>query len=105
MTEMQGDAIRCDACPVMCYVRPGLTGACDRYANIDGAIVRTDPHVLLQSAIEAGEEVVPFLGKAGMAIRCAMAIPLSPLSARARPIRTTSPPPSSSPRRSMASIW
>jgi hypothetical protein len=32
MTEA-GDKIRCDACPVLCYIRPGMTGACDRYAN------------------------------------------------------------------------
>ncbi len=56
------DAIRCDACPVMCYIKPGLTGACDRYANIDGAIVRTDPHVLLQHTVEAGGDLAPFLG-------------------------------------------
>jgi len=34
--------VRCDACPVMCYVKPGMTGACDRYANQDGRIVRVD---------------------------------------------------------------
>jgi 6-hydroxynicotinate reductase len=62
MTE--SDAIRCDACPVMCYIKPGLTGACDRYANVDGAIVRTDPHVLLQLSAEEGGELVPFLGEA-----------------------------------------
>ena len=33
-----GDKIRCDACPVMCNIRPGLTGACDRYANADGEL-------------------------------------------------------------------
>ena len=42
-----GDKIRCDACPVLCYIRPGMTGACDRYANRDGQLVRVDPHVLL----------------------------------------------------------
>jgi hypothetical protein len=31
--------IRCDACPVMCYIKPGAVGACDRYANHDGQIV------------------------------------------------------------------
>ena len=55
-----GDKIRCDACPVMCYVKPGATGACDRYANIDGEIVRTDPHVLLERTIGSGGAVVPF---------------------------------------------
>ncbi|MCX5494005.1 6-hydroxynicotinate reductase [Kaistia dalseonensis] len=54
------DKIRCDACPVMCYIRPGATGACDRYANADGALVRVDPHVLLERTLEQGGELVPF---------------------------------------------
>jgi 6-hydroxynicotinate reductase len=41
------DAIRCDACPVLCYIKPGRTGSCDRYANADGQLVRIDPHVVL----------------------------------------------------------
>ena len=55
-----GDKIRCDACPVMCYVAPGRTGACDRYANLDGRIVRTDPVVMLSNTVEHGGRVVPF---------------------------------------------
>src|SRR5216684_9221589 len=55
------DAIRCDACPVLCYIKPGRTGACDRYANHDGQLVRVDPHVLLDQAVSRGETVVPFL--------------------------------------------
>ncbi len=55
-----GAKIRCDACPVMCYVAPGQTGACDRYANLDGRIVRTDPVVLMSRAVAAGGAVVPF---------------------------------------------
>ena len=54
------DKIRCDACPVMCYIKPGLTGACDRYANRDGALVRVDPHVVLEQALAEGGTVVPF---------------------------------------------
>jgi 6-hydroxynicotinate reductase len=57
--------VRCDACPVMCYVKPGMTGACDRYANQDGQIVRVDPHVLLRRTIEEGGGVVPFHGGNG----------------------------------------
>ena len=54
------DKIRCDACPVMCYIRPGLTGACDRYANEDGRLVRVDPHVLLDATLSHGGRVAPF---------------------------------------------
>ncbi|HTY56126.1 MAG TPA: hypothetical protein VMB26_13040 [Candidatus Binataceae bacterium] len=56
------DTIRCDACPVMCYIRPGRSGACDRYANHDGQLVRIDPHVILDRTKSAGRSVVPFLG-------------------------------------------
>lgn len=55
------DAIRCDACPVLCYIKPGRTGACDRYANQDGQLVRVDPHVVLDRAVSRGDSVVPFL--------------------------------------------
>src|ERR1700690_2772265 len=58
------DAIRCDACPVLCYIKPGRTGSCDRYANADGQLVRLDPHVVLERAVSRGESVVPFLQKA-----------------------------------------
>ncbi|MCW6507210.1 6-hydroxynicotinate reductase [Lichenifustis flavocetrariae] len=55
-----GDKIRCDACPVMCYIKPGARGACDRYANDAGALVRVDPHIILEQALENGDLVVPF---------------------------------------------
>jgi hypothetical protein len=58
------DAIRCDACPVLCYIKPGRTGSCDRYGNADGQLVRLDPHVVLDRAVTRGDAVVPFLGKA-----------------------------------------
>lgn len=52
--------IRCDACPVMCYIKPGMTGACDRYANHAGELVRVDPHVVLDRTLAQGGTVVPF---------------------------------------------
>src|SRR6266568_7815884 len=55
------DAIRCDACPVLCYIKPGRTGSCDRYGNHDGKLVRLDPHIVLDRALERGDSVVPFL--------------------------------------------
>ena len=54
------DKIRCDACPVMCYIKPGLTGACDRYANRDGELIRVDPHIVLDRTLAQGGKVVPF---------------------------------------------
>src|SRR5258708_39728872 len=58
-----GDKIRCDACPVMCYIKPGAAGACDRCANHDGRLVRVDPHVVLDKALSSGGSVVPFLDR------------------------------------------
>ncbi|MDR7124314.1 6-hydroxynicotinate reductase [Pseudotabrizicola sp. 4114] len=60
MTTASPEKIRCDACPVMCYIAPGQTGACDRYANVDGRILRTDPVVLLSHTVGAGGRIVPF---------------------------------------------
>ena len=54
--------VRCDACPILCRIKLGKSGACDRYANADGALIRTDPLVLTERAINGGEPVVPFVG-------------------------------------------
>jgi hypothetical protein len=57
----EGDGIvRCDACPVLCRIRPGRVGACSRYANADGVLTRTDPLVLLDDAVAAGTPLVAF---------------------------------------------
>ena len=61
--EKPTGAIRCDACPVLCYINPGRTGACDRYANDNGQLVRIDPHVVLDRAVSRGDSVVPFLDR------------------------------------------
>ncbi len=55
------EKIRCDACPVMCYIAQGKVGACDRYANVGGRIVRCDPLTVLDRSLEKGGEVKPFL--------------------------------------------
>jgi 6-hydroxynicotinate reductase len=54
---MADDVVRCDACPVLCRIRPGKVGACDRYANEGGRLVRVDPLVITERA----ETRVPFL--------------------------------------------
>jgi hypothetical protein len=59
------NTIRCDACPVLCYIKRGHAGACDRYANIEGQLVRVDPHVLLDRAKSHGTPLVPFLEREG----------------------------------------
>lgn len=62
--EAGAGIVRCDACPVLCRIRAGQAGACDRYANEDGRLVRLDPLLLLQRAGETGAPVVPFLDPA-----------------------------------------
>ncbi len=52
--------IRCDACPVLCYIKEGAAGACDRYANRAGELIRVDPHVLLDRTLAHGGGIVPF---------------------------------------------
>ena len=56
--DRRAPKIRCDACPVLCYIAEGRSGACDRYANHDGALVRLDP----LTVIDGGGPTVPFLG-------------------------------------------
>src|SRR5437868_8919142 len=59
-TALVDDKIRCDACPVMCYIKPGAAGACDRYANHNGELVRVDPHIVLEQTVSHGGRLVPF---------------------------------------------
>jgi len=61
MTGPRPEKIRCDACPVMCYIAPGKIGACDRYANEDGKIIRCDPITMLDRRLAQGGEIRPFL--------------------------------------------
>ena len=62
MAKEAVEKIRCDACPVMCYIADGNSGACDRYANHDGQIVRLDPLTIFDRRLAAGDTVKPFLG-------------------------------------------
>src|SRR5215470_4235627 len=62
MTEIfPPNTVRCDACPVLCYIKRGHAGACDRYANHEGQLIRVDPHILLDRAKSQGTPLVPFL--------------------------------------------
>ena len=55
------EKIRCDACPIMCFIAEGKYGACDRYANKNGKIVRLDPLLILNNCINSGMKIKPFL--------------------------------------------
>jgi len=45
--QMDAATVACDACPVLCRIRPGKTGACDRYGNVEGRLTRMDPLTLV----------------------------------------------------------
>ncbi len=62
--RMAGDKIECNACPVLCQITAGRSGACDRYANVEGTLVRVDPVVLLRKTLDSENgAVVPFSGR------------------------------------------
>ena len=55
--------VTCDACPVLCRIRDGKTGACDRYGNVAGALKRLDPFVVTQKIAEKDGQLVAFGGE------------------------------------------
>ena len=63
--RMASGKIECNACPVLCQISPGKTGACDRYANNDGTLVRVDPGLFLRRGLQApADQVLPLDGSA-----------------------------------------
>ena len=71
--RMASNKIECNACPVLCQITEGKVGACDRYANHGGTLVRLDPVLILErqrgAALEVDQidqaAVVPFVGATG----------------------------------------
>ena len=53
--RMAANKIECNACPVLCQISAGRTGACDRYANADGRLIRVDPVVFMSRSPAAGD--------------------------------------------------
>lgn len=41
--SMPEGALECDACPIKCWIQPGYLGACHRYQNQTGKLVRITP--------------------------------------------------------------
>jgi hypothetical protein len=60
MADDKDGIITCDACPVLCRIRPDKTGACDRYGNLGGKLTRMDP-ILLTARAADQHRLVPFL--------------------------------------------
>ena len=64
--RMNSEKIECNACPVLCQISDGRSGACDRYANHGGTLVRVDPVLLLRRTLsDKTAHIVPFAGRAG----------------------------------------
>ncbi|HXV07620.1 MAG TPA: 6-hydroxynicotinate reductase, partial [Burkholderiales bacterium] len=53
--------IECDACPVLCQISPGRTGACDRWGNFNGKLTRVDPVVLFRKVSAQAGAITGFL--------------------------------------------
>ena len=67
--RMAAHKIECNACPVLCQISDGKVGACDRYANQGGLLVRVDPVLWLRRHLDGDTSVqdgglVPFLAPA-----------------------------------------
>ena len=78
--RMDERKIECNACPVLCQISPGKTGACDRYANAHGTLIRVDPVVLLRrtlAAAGADAALVPFVSRSDEAAHEVAANPLA----------------------------
>ncbi|NIZ61520.1 6-hydroxynicotinate reductase [Sedimentitalea sp. CY04] len=56
--RVKPEKIRCDACPVMCFIADGKIGACDRYANHGGDLVRLDALTIIENT---SQKLVPFM--------------------------------------------
>ncbi len=58
--DMPAAAMVCEACPIRCWIQPGMVGACHRYAQHDGRLVRTTPlHRYAEVAEIVGSEPRP----------------------------------------------
>lgn len=80
--RMAGDKIECNACPVLCQISEGKSGACDRYANHEGTLIRVDPVLLLRRTVEAGAvPLVAFEGRVQPPVDAAAGAPATTDSA------------------------
>lgn len=56
-TSVAPDAVQCDACPIECFISPDFKGACLRYTNKDGQLLRIEhPHLFKEVESIVGPE-------------------------------------------------
>lgn len=58
-TEKNNDAIVCYSCPIQCEVELGFEGACRRYTNINGKLIRNRPLVLENNQLSITHPEIP----------------------------------------------
>src|SRR5690606_21118060 len=63
--NMAANKVECNACPVLCQITEGRTGACDRWGNVGGVLTRIDPVVLMRRPV--GPPASPALNLEGQA--------------------------------------
>lgn len=54
--NMASNKVECNACPVLCQITEGRTGACDRWGNVDGVLTRVDPVVFMRRLPEGSAD-------------------------------------------------
>lgn len=59
LEQKSNSKVECNACPVLCKISVGRTGACDRYANNQGHLVRVDSVIFLQKNFEGSNPQKP----------------------------------------------
>ena len=57
--EKQTDAVVCFSCPIQCQVQLGFEGACRRYTNIKGQLIRNRPLVLKNNQLDKTHPEIP----------------------------------------------
>ncbi|WP_397475068.1 6-hydroxynicotinate reductase [Pusillimonas sp.] len=50
-TKMATNKVECNACPVLCQITEGRTGACDRWGNVDGVLTRIEPVIIMRRPV------------------------------------------------------
>ncbi len=76
--RMSTAKVECNACPVLCQISDGRTGACDRYANKEGVLVRVDPVVLLRRTVQSEAPALVTFNRSGVEAADADASPADP---------------------------
>jgi hypothetical protein len=63
--RMAANKVQCDACPILCQITEGRTGACDRWGNVGGRLTRLDPLRLIEHADGPGSDTPVFVSGVG----------------------------------------